>query len=78
MVESVAKFVVFIFPVITNIVQMTYNLIIRGSEMFVKYVHLWFCYMWEDGMFLGLWKNCFQEETRERKVFEEIVIKSVT
>lgn len=71
------KYVVFSFPVITNIVQVTDNLIIRGSEMSVRDVYGWFCHRWEDGVFSGLWKNCSQEEARETKVYEDMEVKPV-
>lgn len=49
--KSIAKICSVIFPVITNIVQVTYSLIIRGREMSVRDVSLCFCHMWEDGIF---------------------------
>lgn len=39
-VESAAKFVMFLFPVITSVTQVAYNLIVRGSEMSVRDVLL--------------------------------------
>ena len=48
------KFSVFMFPVITNIVEMNYKLIIRGRKKAVRYLSLWFCHRWEDGIISDL------------------------
>lgn len=48
------KLVVFIFSLVTNIVQVTYHLLINESEMGVNDAPVWFCHLEEDGVFLGL------------------------